>query len=69
MKMKKKGKKNKKKERGGNEQRGRKGEKRKGRFSRCSVGRSSKVREEKLIHASQVTREYQYLGVLSNFVR
>ena len=69
MKMKKKGKKNKKKERGGNEQRGRKGEKRKGRFSRRSDGRSLTVREEKLINALQATRGYQYLGVLSNSVR
>ena len=47
-----------------------KGERNKGgRFSLHSDGRSSMVREEKSIHATRATREYQNLRVLSKFVR
>ena len=40
-----------------------------GRFSRYSDGRSSTVREEKSIHSTRATREYQNLRVSSNSVR
>ena len=46
-----------------------KGKKGKGKFSRHSNGRSSTVRELKLVHVMRATRGYQNRGVLSNSKR
>ena len=45
---------------------GRKEEKEKGRFSRSSDGRSSTVRELKLVHIMTAMRGYQNMGVSPN---